>query len=55
MAEYRKKKGPRYAWHWCRNCTNDPKSNYETSSKKPDSSELCNECLSKDRDNECRK
>jgi hypothetical protein len=35
MAEYRRKRGSD-TWHWCRNCTNDPKTDYDTKSTRPD-------------------
>ncbi|MDZ7713691.1 MAG: hypothetical protein U5L06_11520 [Rhodovibrio sp.] len=34
MPEYRKKNGSD-TWHWCRNCTNWPTSDYETSDQPP--------------------
>ena len=40
-------------WHFCRNCTNWPKSGYVTSSTKPRSGELCNQCLSKQANDNC--
>ena len=50
--EYRKKNGSD-TWHWCRNCSNWPTSNYQTSSAKPTTGELCNQCKSKEKDNNC--
>jgi hypothetical protein len=52
MAEYRRKKGSD-TWHWCRNCSKDPKTDYDSRSTRPDY-DLCNECKSKERDGECR-
>ena len=52
MAEYRKKRGSD-TWHWCRNCSNDPKSDYTTSNDRPHG-DLCNECKGKERNNDCR-
>ena len=54
MTEYRKRKGSD-TWHWCRNCSKWPTSNYESKYKKPTSGELCNECKSKDKKGECKK
>ena len=51
---YRKKIGSD-TWHWCRNCSKLPKSEYTTNSTKPTSGELCNECLSKAKDKNCKK
>jgi hypothetical protein len=52
MAEYRKRRGSD-TWHWCRNCNNDPKSDYDSRRDKPTSGDLCNECKAKDRDGNC--
>jgi hypothetical protein len=49
---YRKRKDSD-TWHWCKNCSNYPKSGYTTSLKKPKSGELCNECQSKQNRNDC--
>lgn len=49
MTAYRRKKG-KDTWHWCRNCSNWPTFYYDERSSKPTSGELCNECLSKDRE-----
>lgn len=51
MAEYRRKNGSD-TWHWCRNCSNDPKSGYDVRNTRP-SYDLCNQCLGKERNNEC--
>jgi hypothetical protein len=52
---YRKRKGTD-TWHWCRNCSNWPTSNYEeiTTSGRPTSGELDNECRSKEQAGNCR-
>ena len=51
--QYRKRKGAQYdTWHFCRNCSQDPKSDYDSQSSRP-SGELCNECLAKERNGEC--
>ena len=56
MPEYRRKKG-KDAWHWCTNCSNWPTSDYDSQQvapgKRPSSGELDNECLSKERNNDC--
>ena len=51
--EYRRKKGSD-TWHWCRNCSKWPKSDYITNTK-PTPGERCNECLSKEKNNNCKK
>ncbi|MFA5163835.1 MAG: hypothetical protein WC441_04960 [Patescibacteria group bacterium] len=50
---YRKRKG-HDAWHWCRNCSNWPTSDYVEQQTKPTSGELCNECKSKQAAGTCR-
>jgi uncharacterized protein (DUF433 family) len=40
-------------WHWCRNCSTWPTDNYEESSSKPTTGELCNECHAKQRAGNC--
>lgn len=42
-------------WHWCRNCSNWPTSNYEEQQSKPSNGELDNECRSKDATGNCQK
>ncbi len=54
MPEYRKLKG-HDTWHWCRNCSNWPTSNYDTRNTKPSGGELDNECLAKDKAGTCSK
>ena len=55
MPTYRRLKGSD-TWHWCRNCSNWPTSNYETvtTSGRPSSGELDNECKAKEKDDNCR-
>ncbi|MBZ9569982.1 hypothetical protein KQY27_00215 [Methanobrevibacter sp. TMH8] len=53
MVEYRKRKGSD-TWHWCRNCSQWPTSNYDSRTSKPTSGELHNECRTKQRDGNCR-
>ena len=40
-------------WHFCRNCTLDPKSDYVSYTGPPTPSELCNQCRGKERDSNC--
>lgn len=56
MADHwRKRKPPTHdTWHHCANCSNWPASNYDASYLKPTSGEFCNECLAKQKDNNCR-
>ena len=51
MATYRRKKGSD-TWHWCRNCSNWPTSDYVEQQAKP-SGEQCNECRGKDAAGNC--
>jgi hypothetical protein len=55
MKTYRRKKGSD-TWHWCRNCSKWPTSDYEevTRDTRPTTGELDNECLSKEREGNCR-
>jgi hypothetical protein len=53
MKEYRRTKGSD-TWHFCRNCTHWPTTNYESSQTKPTSGEFCNECLAKERADNCK-
>lgn len=51
---YRKKRGGD-TWHWCRNCSNWPTSDYDEQHTKPTTGELCNECKAKDSAGTCQK
>lgn len=53
MPEYRRIKGSD-VWHWCRNCSNWPTSNYDSRRTKPTSGELDNQCRSKEKEGNCR-
>lgn len=57
MPTYRKKKG-KDAWHWCRNCENDPKTDYDEKKlygkERPSTGELCNQCGAKEKRNDCK-
>jgi len=52
--KYRKLKGSD-TWHWCRNCSNWPTSNYVERDAKPTSGELDNECLAKEKAGTCKR
>ncbi len=56
MTTYRRKKG-KDAWHWCKNCSNWPTSDYEEVQKdaRPTTGEQCNECISKEKYGTCTK
>lgn len=45
------------AWHWCTNCTNYPSTIAESitlpGKERPKSGELDNQCLAKERNNDC--
>jgi len=49
---WRRRKG-NDTWHFCRNCSNWPTSNYDDKSTKPTTGELCNECLAKKANGNC--
>ena len=42
-------------WHFCKNCSGWPTSNYDERHAKPTTGELCNECKSKQKNNICKK
>ena len=50
---YRKRKGSD-TWHWCKNCSNYPTSDYKEQANKPSNGELCNQCQAKKREGTCR-
>ncbi len=52
MAEYRKRKGTD-TWHWCKNCSNWPTSNYDSKTTRP-AYDLCNECKGKEKAGNCK-
>jgi hypothetical protein len=54
MMAYRRKKGSD-TWHWCRNCSRWPISDYDERYTKPESGELCNECRAKEKEGKCDK
>jgi hypothetical protein len=43
---YRRRNGSD-TWHFCSNCTNWPRSNYDERSSKPTTGELCDQCKAK--------
>jgi hypothetical protein len=49
---YRKRKG-HDTWHFCKNCSQWPTSNYDEQYHKPTTGELCNECKSKEKSGNC--
>lgn len=49
---YRRRKD-RDTWHWCRNCSNWPTTDYVEQYSKPTSGELCNECKAKESAGTC--
>jgi uncharacterized protein (DUF433 family) len=51
---YRRSEG-HDTWHWCRNCSSWPASNYEEkkNSRRPRAAELCNECSAKQQTGSC--
>ena len=51
--EYRRKHG-NDTWHFCRNCSNDPKFGYDSKTSKPTTGELCNECRAKEKGGNCK-
>ena len=55
MVIYRKRKDS-YTWHWCKNCSNWPKSDFYVidSATRPSTCELDNECLAKEKAGNCR-
>jgi hypothetical protein len=50
---YRRRKGST-AWHFCRNCSNWPTSNYEKRKTPPSHENRCNECRGKKDNDNCR-
>lgn len=39
-------------WHWCRNCSQYPKTIEKTQTTRP-KGDLCNQCLAKEKVNDC--
>ena len=52
MISYRRRKGTD-VWHWCSNCSNWPTSHYDVRRDEPDSGKFCDECRSKDDNDDC--
>jgi hypothetical protein len=53
MAKVYRRKKDSDTWHFCRNCSNWPTSDYIESASKPTYGELCNECRSKESQGNC--
>jgi hypothetical protein len=53
MPEYRRRKGST-VWHWCRNCSEWPLTEFESVYTKPVSGELDAECRAKEDVGDCR-
>jgi hypothetical protein len=51
---YRRRNGSD-TWHWCSNCNNWPRHDYDERQTKPSSGDLCNQCKAKDKDGTCTK
>jgi hypothetical protein len=52
---WRKRKGVAHdTWHFCRNCSNWPTSNYDERSTKPTTGELCDQCKAKEKAGTCQ-
>ena len=49
---YRRLKGSD-TWHFCRNCTLDPKSDYDSQTTRPTTGELCDQCIGKENQGTC--
>jgi len=54
MTTYRKINGTD-TWHFCLNCSNWPKVNYQEEQQSPRWGEICKECKVKDVKGECQK
>ena len=53
MPTYRRKRNSD-TWHWCRNCTDWPTTDFVEHVGKPTSGEFDNQCLAKERAGNCR-
>jgi len=53
MPEYRRQKG-NTVWHWCRNCSKWPLTEFESVYMKPATGELDRECREKEEAGDCR-
>lgn len=53
MTEYRKKNGSDI-WHWCKNCSNWPTSDFVKRNSKPTTGELDDQCKAKAKDGRCK-
>ena len=53
MPEFRRAKGSTI-WHWCRNCTKWPLTDFESVFTKPTAGEMDDECRAKEQAGDCR-
>jgi hypothetical protein len=54
ITRYRRKNGSDI-WHWCKNCSNWPESDFEEIYFKPVSGEFDNECKALEKEGKCAK
>ncbi len=55
VMEYRKKKTGSDTWHFCKNCSNWPTTDYVSRHDKPTTGELCDQCRAKEANRSCSK
>ena len=57
MVIYYRKEKDHDIWHWCKNCTEWPTSNYDEAIypgfERPKTGELCDQCISIEETKEC--
>lgn len=51
---YRRRIGIYDTWHFCRNCSNWPRVNYDEQVSEPKAGEICSDCLAKDSNGTCQ-
>jgi len=54
MAQIYRRKRNRDIWHFCSNCHHWPKSDYESTTEKPKSTEICDQCKAKRFNDNCK-
>jgi hypothetical protein len=54
MANTFRRKNGSDTWHFCTNCQHWPTFGYQEQSSRPTTGELCNECIGKRANNNCR-
>ncbi len=54
MPVYRKRNN-KDTWHWCKNCSLWPTSDYKEVTRKPTSGEPCIQCKAKEKRGDCTK